>query len=51
MDEPWTWGPAVAQSWRMAGDHTPVWDSTKKQIQATMAIPVEYGGHAYAWNE
>eukprot|EP00035_Acanthoeca_spectabilis_P017750 m.374938 g.374938 ORF g.374938 m.374938 type:complete len:502 (-) comp16692_c0_seq24:3190-4695(-) len=50
-DSPWEWGPAVAQSWRMAGDHTPVWTSTKSQIQATMAIPPEYTGKAYAWND
>lgn len=40
-ENPWEWGDEVAQSWRMAGDHTPVWTSTKKQIQLSAAIPAE----------
>eukprot|EP01064_Diplonema_japonicum_P028877 TRINITY_DN453_c0_g1_i2.p1 TRINITY_DN453_c0_g1~~TRINITY_DN453_c0_g1_i2.p1 ORF type:complete len:410 (+),score=129.53 TRINITY_DN453_c0_g1_i2:70-1299(+) len=50
-DAPWTWGPAVAQSWRMAGDHTGVWSSTKLVIQESAAIPAASTGRPYAWND
>ena len=50
-DSPWEWGDACAQSWRMSGDHTPVWASTKKQIALSAAIPAEYTGEAYGWND
>ena len=50
-ENPWEWGFDCAQSWRMAGDHTPVWTSTKKQIQLSAAIPAEYTGKPYGWND
>mmetsp|Transcript_45072 Transcript_45072/g.124978 ORF Transcript_45072/g.124978 Transcript_45072/m.124978 type:complete len:284 (-) Transcript_45072:253-1104(-) len=50
-DKPWEWGPAVAQSWRATGDHTPVWESTKAIIEQRTAIPPTLGGAAYAWND
>jgi alpha-galactosidase len=51
VDDPWKWGPAVAQTWRMAGDHTGVWSSTKSTIAASAAIPAAYSGAPYAWND
>ena len=50
-DAPWTWGPKIAQSWRMHGDHTGVWTSTKSIIQASAAIPAANTGTPYAWND
>ena len=50
-ENPWEWGDSVAQSWRMAGDHTGVWSSTKQQIANTMAIPANGTGQAYGWND
>merc|ERR1719262_812132 len=50
-DDPWTWGDAVAQSWRATGDHTPVWSSTKQIIAASAAIPAQYTGRPYGWND
>lgn len=35
----------------MAGDHTPIWSSTKSVIQQSAAIPAEYSGKPYAWND
>eukprot|EP01059_Diplonema_ambulator_P000514 TRINITY_DN1041_c1_g1_i1.p1 TRINITY_DN1041_c1_g1~~TRINITY_DN1041_c1_g1_i1.p1 ORF type:complete len:421 (+),score=144.21 TRINITY_DN1041_c1_g1_i1:39-1265(+) len=51
LDDPWKWGPQIAQSWRMAGDHTGVWASTKQVVQESAAIPAEYTGKPYAWND
>merc|ERR1712039_394773 len=51
VDAPWTWGPAVAQSWRATGDHTPVWESTKGIIAQRTAVPANEGGVPYAWND
>ena len=51
VDDPWKWGNNLAQSWRMAGDHTGVWASTKKIIAASAAIPAEYSGRPYGWND
>ena len=48
---PWTWGDAIAQSWREAGDHTGVWSSTKSVIQSSAAIPAEFSGRPYGWND
>ena len=48
---PWTWGDAIAQSWREAGDHTGVWSSTKSVIQSSAAIPAQYTGRPYGWND
>ena len=50
-DEPWKWGDAIAQSWRMSGDHTGKWDSTKDIIRQSAAIPAEFTGRPYAWND
>ena len=43
LDDPWTWGGAIAQSWRMAGDHTGVWPSTKETIALSAKIPANCG--------
>ena len=48
-ENPWEWGNNVAQSWRMAGDHTGNWDSTKSVIRASAAIPAANSGHPYGW--
>lgn len=51
---PWQWGPAVAQSWRMGGDHTPVWTSTKSVISQVVDHSAKYpaySGKPYAWND
>ena len=48
---PWTWGDALAQSWRIAGDHTGVWESTKSVIRSSAAIPAAYTGRPYGWND
>ena len=50
-DDPWEWGPKVAQSWRATGDHTPVWESTKEIIAQRTAVPPSLGGAPYAWND
>eukprot|EP00928_Gymnodinium_smaydae_P016564 TRINITY_DN16231_c3_g1_i1.p1 TRINITY_DN16231_c3_g1~~TRINITY_DN16231_c3_g1_i1.p1 ORF type:complete len:524 (-),score=61.10 TRINITY_DN16231_c3_g1_i1:210-1781(-) len=50
-DAPWEWGPDAAQSWRMSGDHTGTWSSTKSIIQQSAAIPAARTGHPYAWND
>ncbi len=49
-EAPWTWGDAVAQSWRMAGDHTATWQSTKTTIGLSAAIPANFTGVPYGWN-
>ena len=51
VEDPWTWGDAVAQSWRMAGDHTGNWDSTKSVIRSSAAIPAANTGVPYGWND
>lgn len=51
VDNPWQWGDQFAQSWRMAGDHTGVWTSTKATVAASAAIPAQYTGRAYGWND
>lgn len=51
VDNPWTWGNPIAQSWRMSGDHTAVWSSTKEIIAATAAIPAAFSGRPYGWND
>jgi alpha-galactosidase len=51
VDDPWNWGFEVAQAWRMAGDHTGVWSSTKSTIAASAAIPVNATGRPYGWND
>jgi len=50
-DDPWTWGPRVAQSWRATGDHVPTWEDTKRIIAERTKIPDKYSGHPYAWND
>ena len=50
-DSPWTWGYDLAQSWRATGDHTCTWSSTKKIIAESAAIPKEYTGKQYGWND
>ena len=50
-DAPWVWGGAIAQSWRMAGDHTGNWKSTKKIVGLSAAVPAENTGRPYAWND
>eukprot|EP01060_Flectonema_neradi_P039806 TRINITY_DN8910_c0_g1_i1.p1 TRINITY_DN8910_c0_g1~~TRINITY_DN8910_c0_g1_i1.p1 ORF type:complete len:412 (+),score=41.69 TRINITY_DN8910_c0_g1_i1:39-1274(+) len=51
MDNPWEWGPKIAQSWRMSRDHEGIWSSTKYQIMRSAQIPAEYTGTEYAWND
>ena len=51
LDNPWQWGDAIAQSWRMAGDHTAIWSSTKSTIASSAAIPASYTGVPYGWND
>jgi hypothetical protein len=51
IDNPWEWGNNVAQSWRMHGDHTGVWSSTKECVRASAAIPAAYTGVPYGWND
>jgi len=50
-DEPWKWGPAVAQSWRATGDHIGTWDSAKTIIHQRTQIPEHEGGAVFAWND
>lgn len=50
-DDPWTWGPKVAQSWRATGDHTGNWDSTKTIIEERTKIPANQAGGPFAWND
>jgi hypothetical protein len=50
-DEPWNWGGKIAQSWRMSGDHTPVWASTKQQIELSAKIPANGTGREWGWND
>lgn len=51
VDEPWKWGGAIAQSWRMSGDHTGVWSSTKSIIEQSAKIPAENTGTPFGWND
>jgi alpha-galactosidase len=39
VDSPWEWGGKISQSWRMSGDHTGIWSSTKDKVRASAAIP------------
>ena len=50
-ENPWEWGDSCAQSWRMSGDHTGTWPSTKGQIKGSAAIPAKYSGKPYGWND
>lgn len=51
LENPWEWGFDCAQSWRMGGDHTGTWASTKSVIQNVMKIPAQYTGKPYGWND
>jgi len=51
LESPWNWGNTMAQSWRMSGDHTGNWDSTQSIISQSAAIPPEYSGRPYGWND
>ena len=51
LAQPWTWGDALAQSWRIAGDHTGVWSSTKSVIRSSAAVPAAFSGRPYGWND
>lgn len=51
-DDPWKWGPAIAQSWRATGDHVGSWSSTKSIIeQRTEIQKADDGGSPFAWND
>lgn len=50
-ENPWEWGDAIAQSWRMHGDHVGTWDSTADVIAASASIPRQYTGRPYGWND
>mmetsp|Transcript_71589 Transcript_71589/g.125298 ORF Transcript_71589/g.125298 Transcript_71589/m.125298 type:complete len:623 (-) Transcript_71589:83-1951(-) len=51
INDPWKWGPDLAQSWRMGPDHVPTWESTKKTIANSARIPPEDTGRPYSWND
>ena len=51
QENPWVWGDACAQSWRVAGDHTGTWSSTKRIISEVAQIPKRYSGRPYGWND
>jgi len=51
LENPWEWGDDVAQSWRMSGDHTGIWSSTKQQIAESAAIPPNGTGQPFGWND
>lgn len=51
LETPWEWGNDVAQSWRMSGDHTGNWFSTKSGIAQSAAIPPQYTGVPWGWND
>ena len=53
VDSPWVWGDALAQSWRMHGDHTGVWSSTKDIIAASAHLMENKSntGRPYGWND
>ncbi len=51
QDDPWKWGPSIAQSWRATGDHTGTWSSAKSIIQSSAKIPAQYTGKPYSWND
>ena len=48
---PWEWAGAIANSWRMSGDHSPNWPSTKEIINTSAYIPREFSGREFAWND
>ena len=50
-ENPWEWGGDIANSWRMSGDHTGIWASTKKQIASSAAIPPAGTGKPWGWND
>ncbi|CAE7526244.1 unnamed protein product [Symbiodinium sp. KB8] len=50
-ENPWEWGDPIAQSWRMHGDHVGTWESTAEVIAASAAIPRQYSGRPYGWND
>jgi len=50
-ENPWEWGNDVAQSWRMSGDHTGIWSSTKSSARQSAAIPENFSGRPYGWND
>jgi alpha-galactosidase len=50
LDSPWIWGDEYSQEWRMSGDHTATWDSTKEIIVSSGLIPANYSGRPYGWN-
>ena len=48
VENPWEWGFDVAHSWRISGDHSASWASTKRAISKVVTLPHEYGGHRLA---
>ena len=50
-DDPWKWANDLGQSWRMHGDHTGIWSSTVDCVNASAAIPAEFTGVPYGWND
>jgi len=51
VENPWEWGYAIAQSWRATGDHVGTWASTKDIIRQSAAVPAEFSGRPYGWND
>ena len=51
VENPWEWGFDVAHSWRISGDHSASWASTKRAISKVVTLPHEYGGKPWGWND
>jgi len=50
-ENPWEWGEPIAQSWRMSGDHTGRWASTKDLVRQSAKVPAQFSGRPWAWND
>ena len=39
-DQPWTYGPAIANSWRTTADQQPLWESVMRSVDNQLvALP------------
>ena len=48
-DQPWTYGPAIANSWRTTADQQPLWDSVMRSVDNQLvALPAAGPG---GWND
>lgn len=48
LDDPWKWGPPIANSWRATGDHHDNWKSTAAIIEDMVGLS-SYAGEGH-WN-